>query len=85
MSRLSSVCEVCWVFVVVDGLPSWYRYVRLRGVGNWNGGWLRVVGFFCLCVGSGVVMLPICGRSSIRAVWSPYSGVWVVIDLFMFV
>ena len=65
--------------IAVDRLPSWYRSMRFRGMGSRNGGWLRVVGFFCLCVVSGVVMVPICGRSSIRALWSPYSGVWVVI------
>ncbi len=69
----------------VDGLPSWYRSVRFRGMGSWNGGWLRVVGLFCLCEGSGVVMIPIYGRSSIRALWSPYSGVWGMIVVFMFV
>ena len=54
-------------------------------MGRRNGGWLRVVGFFCLCVVSGVVIFPICGRSSIRALWSPYSGLWVVIFVFLFV
>jgi hypothetical protein len=73
------------VLAEVDRLPSWYRSLRFRGMGSRNGGWLRVVGFFCLCLGSGVVMLPICGRSSIRALWSPYSGVWVVIFVFIFV
>ncbi len=73
------------MFVEVDGLPSWYRSMRFRGMGSRNGGWLRVVGFFCLCVGSGVVMLPIYGRSSIRALWSPYSGVRVVTDLYVYI
>ena len=59
----------------VDGLPSWYRSIRFRGMGSWNGGWLRVVGFFCLCMMSGVMMIPICGRSSTRALRSSYSGV----------
>jgi hypothetical protein len=66
------------VLVEVDELPSWYSSIRFRGMGSWNGGWLRVVGFFCLCKGSGVVMIPI-------ALWSPYSGVRVVIVMFMFV
>ncbi len=47
-------------------------------MGSRNGGWLLVVGFLCLGVGSGFVMFPICGRSSIRALWSPYSVMWVV-------
>ena len=73
------------MLVEVNGFPSWYRSMRFRGIGSWNGGWLRVVGFFSFCMGSGVVMLPICGRSSITALWSPYSGAWVVIVMFMFV
>jgi hypothetical protein len=73
------------VLVEVYGLPSWYRSIRFWGMGSWNGGWLRVVGFFCLFEGSGVLMIPICGRSRIRVLWSPYSGVRVVIVVFMFV
>jgi hypothetical protein len=76
------------VLVEVDGLPNWYRSIRFRGMGSKSDGWLRplrVVGFFCLCLESGVVMISICGRSSIRALWSPYSGVWVVIFVFVFV
>ena len=85
LSRLLRVWEVCWVLFEVDGLPSWYRSIKFRGMGSWNGGWLLVVGLFCLCEGSGVVMIPICGSLSIRALRSPYSGVWVVIFVFMFV
>ena len=77
MSRLLSVWEVCWVLVVVVGLPNWYRSVRFGVMGSKNGGWLRVVGFFWFCLDSELLMFPICGRSSIRAFWSPYSGVWV--------
>ena len=69
----------------IYGLPNWYRSMRFRGMGSCNGGWLLVVGFFCLCEGSGVVMCPICRKSSIRALWSPNSGVWVVIFVFVFV
>jgi hypothetical protein len=72
------------VLLEVDGLPRWYRSMRFREMGSWNGGWLLVVGFFCLCEGSGVAMCPICGRSSIRASWSQYSGVWVLIVVFVF-
>ena len=43
MSWLLSVWEVCWVLVEVDGLPSWYRSIRFRGMGSRNGGWLGVV------------------------------------------
>ena len=84
-SRLLSAWEVYWVLFEVEGLPSWYSSMRFRGMGSWDGGRLLVVGFFCLCEGSGVVMHPICGRSSIRALWSPNSGVWVVIFVFVFV
>ena len=73
------------MLVEADELPRWYKSIWFRGIGSKNGGWLRMVGFFCLCLRSGVVMLPICGRSSIRALWSPYSGVWVVIVVFVFV
>jgi hypothetical protein len=83
VSILVSVWEVLWVLFEVDGLPSWYRYIRFRGMGSRSGGWIRVVGFFKLCLRSGVVMLPICGRSCIRALRSPYSGVWVVIFVFI--
>jgi hypothetical protein len=62
MSRLSSVWEVCWVLVEVDGLPNWYRSIRFREMGSKKGGWLRVVGFISLCLWAGVVMLTICGR-----------------------
>ena len=79
MSRLLSVWEMCWVLAVVFGLPNWYRFMRFRGMGSKNGEWLRVVGFFYFCLESGLLMFRICGRSSIRALWSPYSGVWVVI------
>ena len=73
------------MLVEVEGFPSWYRSMRFRGMGSMNGGWLLVVEFFCLSVGSGLVMFPIYGRSSIKALWSPYSGVWVVIIEFVVV
>ena len=66
------------MLVVVAGLPSWLRSIRLRGIGNLNDGWLRVVGFLSVCLAPGVWMSTICGRYIARAVWSPYSGVWVV-------
>ena len=85
VSRLLSVWELCWVLVEVDRLPSWYKSIRFWGMGSRNGGRLRVVGLFKLCLKSGVVMHPICVRSSIRVLWYPYSGVWVVIFAFIFV
>ena len=42
------------MLVEVDGLPSWYRSLRFRGMGSRNGGWLCVVGCFKLCLMSGV-------------------------------
>ena len=63
------------MLVEVDGLPNWYRSIRFWGMGSKNGGWLLVVGFLGLFVGSLVDMGPICGKSSMRALWSPYSGV----------
>ncbi len=79
MGSLMSVWEVWLVLAEVVGLPNWQSSIRFREAGSWNGGWTRVVGFFCVCLMSGVLLLPICGRSSIRALWSPYSGVWVLI------
>ncbi len=84
-SRLLSVCDMWWVLWEIDEFPSWYRSMRFRDMGSRNGGWLLVVGFLCLGVGSGFVMFPICGRSRIRALWSPYSGMWVVIIVFVLV
>ena len=57
----------------------------MRGMGSWIGRWLRVVRFLCVCLGSRVSMSPICGRSSMRALWSPYYGVRVAMCVFMFV
>jgi hypothetical protein len=73
------------VLLEIYGLPSWYRSMRFRWMGSWNGGWLLVVRFFYVCEGSGVFICPICGRSTIRALWSLYSGVWVVIFVFVLV
>jgi hypothetical protein len=44
-----------------------------------NGGWLRVVGFVSFLMALGIYMFPICGSSSMRALWSPYPGVWVYV------
>ena len=52
MSRLVIVWEVCLVLASVDGLSNSYRSMRLRGMGSWNGGWLRVVRIFSVCLGS---------------------------------
>jgi len=44
-----------------------------------NDWWLRVVGFEKLRSALWSWMSPIWGSSSVRALWSPYSGVYVVI------
>ena len=46
-----------------------------------NGGWLHVVVFVFAILAFGVRMSPICGSSRIRALWSPYSGVWVTMSV----
>ena len=43
----------------VEGSPNGHRSIRFRGMGSWNGGWLRVVGFFCVCLVSGMLMISI--------------------------
>jgi len=40
---------------------------KVAGISSWNGGWLRVVEFLCVCLGSGVFMSNIYVRSSMRA------------------
>ena len=75
LSRVLNVEEMCLVLAVVVALPIWWRSIRVRGVGRINGGGLRVVGFVFVCLASGVWMSPICGMSTVRVIWSPYSGV----------
>jgi hypothetical protein len=55
------------VVAVVVGDPIWLRSSRLRRIGSWNSGKLRVAEFLCVCLASGVWMSPICGRSIMRA------------------
>ena len=50
----------------------------MREIGSVKGVWLRADGFLCVCLASSVWMCPICGRSIVRALWSPYFGEWVV-------
>ena len=45
MNRLENISEVWFVFVVVEGVPDSYRSMRVRGMGSWNDGGLRVVWF----------------------------------------
>ena len=68
------------MLVAVVGLS-----IRFWRMGSSNGGWLRVVEILGVCLGSRVLMSPICGRSSMRALRSSYSGVWVMMRVFIFV
>jgi hypothetical protein len=67
----------CGVLVLVVALPSRYSSIRFWGTGSMNGGWLLVMGFVSALLALGVLMFPSCGSSTIRALWSPYSGVKV--------
>ena len=64
---------------VVESFPSRYWSIRFCGMGRMNGGWLLVVGFCKLPSALWGWMSPIRGSSSASALWSPYSGVYVVI------
>ncbi len=66
----------------VVSLPNRYRSIKFCGMGSVNGGWLLVLGFGWLHLCLWGWMSPICGSSSVRALWSPYSEVCV--DLFFF-
>ncbi len=60
-------------------LPSRYWSIRFCGMGRMNGGWLLVAGFGKLRYTLWDRMSPIWGSSSASALWSPYSGVCIVI------
>ena len=62
----------------VVSLPNRYWSIKFCGMGRMNGGWLLVVGFCSFRSGLRGWMSPICGSSSAIAIWSPYSGVCVV-------
>jgi hypothetical protein len=76
---------MCRVLVLIDSLPSRYRSTRFRGMGSTNGGWLRVVWFVFFRLAPGIWMPRIYGSSKMRALWSPCSGVWVVVMILCFV
>ena len=63
----------------VVSLPSRYWSIMFCGMGSMNGGWLLVVGFGKLRLALWGCMSPIWGSSSVSALWSPYSGVYVAI------
>ncbi len=79
LSRMALVvCVVCCVRFVVALFPSRYWSIRFCGMWSMNGGWLLVVGFGRLLDW----MSPIWGSSRMSALWSPYSGVYVVMVVF---
>ncbi len=75
-------CFVWCVRSVVASLPSWYWSIKFCGMGRMNGGWLLMVGFVRLCYDLWLWMSPIWGSFSVSALWSPYSGVYVVMAVF---
>ena len=84
-SIVIKVFKICWVLALVDSLPGRYRSTRLWGIGSMHSGWLRVAGFVCVRLAPGIWMSPICGSSKMRALWYPYSGVWVFVMMLYFV
>ena len=78
-SRAVVVCVAWCVSSDVVSLPSRYWSIRFCGMGSMNGGWLLVVGFGRLRSALWGWMSPIWGSPSASALWSPYSGVYVVI------
>ena len=83
MSRRALVVYVlCCVRFVVASFPSRYWSIRFCGIGILNGGWLLVIGFGRLFFVLWVWMSPIWGSSWTSALWSPYSGVYVVMVVF---
>ncbi len=67
---------------VVASFPSRYWSIRFCGMGSMNGGWLLVVGLGRLCFVLWGWMSPIWGSSRMSALWSPFSGVYVVVVVF---
>ena len=78
MSRVLVVWVACCMRSDVASLPSRYWSIKFCGMGRRNGGWLLVVGFCSFRSDLWDWMSPICGRSRASAIWSPYSGVCVV-------
>jgi hypothetical protein len=78
-SRAVVVCVAWCLSSDVASLPSRYWSIKFCGMGSMNGGWLLVVGFEELRSALWGWMSPIWGSSSASALWSPYSGVYVVI------
>ena len=81
-SRVVAVWVAWCMSTDVVSLPSRYWSIKFCGMGSMNGGWLLVVGFGRLRSALWGWMSPIWGSSSASALWSPYSGVCVVIFVF---
>ena len=79
ISRAVLVCVAWCVRSDVASLPRRYWSIKFCGMGSMNGGWLLVVEFGKLRFALWGWMSPIWGSSSMSALWSPYSGVYVVI------
>ncbi len=80
--RTLVVCVVWCVRSVVASLPRRHWPIKFCGMGSMYGGWLLVVGFGRLCFVLWGWMSPIRGSSSVSALWSPYSGMCVVMVVF---
>jgi hypothetical protein len=78
-SRAVRVCVAWCVRSDAASLPRRYWSIQFCGMGSINGEWLLVVGFGKLRLALWGWMSPIWGSSCVSALWSPYSGVYVVI------
>ena len=78
-SRAVLVWVEWYVKSSVVSLPSRYWSINFWGMVSMNGGWLLVVGFGKLLLALWGWMSPIRGSSSVSALWSPYSGMYVFI------
>ncbi len=85
MRKVVVVCVACFVDSEVLSLPIRERSIRFCGMGSVTIEWLLVVGFGWLRSVLWGLMCPIWGSSSLRALWSPYSGVCVVMVIVVFV
>ena len=60
--------------IVVVALLDWYRSTMFWGIVRMNGGWLLVIRIVVGCLVLDFFISPICVKSRMRALWSPYSG-----------
>ena len=78
-SRAVVVCVALCASSDAVSFPSRYWSIKFCVMGSINGGWLLVVGFGRLRFALWDWMSPSWGSSSAIALWSPYSGVYVVL------